>query len=309
MHPLSFVSTSCRLAGATLALATVFLVSPAAAATTCTLSPTIPSALAAPGPHEGLDRLDGLTSLQQAHSAQHNQLLLGDPTADSFYLYHLPLFMNRPQGHPHNFQVIVEARLAKPEHATALSKDRAANPNIIYSAAPEEFDQTLLALNYPGHPSLPSLGAAIYRGHLERGGLSIFGVDASGDDVKVPLQLNQVVHLREFAPDAGKGTGLHYVVFGGSLLAHTLTAPPDFDQIVRVKIESPSELPADGLYLTIGDRSNKVEDRLVPGQSISCSHTDAEASEVTITVEDELYCEAGEVGQMGFQPSRSCPAS
>ena len=78
---------------------------------------------------------------------------------------------------------------------------------------------------------------------------------------------------------------------------------------MRVRIESQSELPSDGLYLTISDRSNKVEDRLVPGQSINCSHTDAEASDVTISVENELYCEVGEVGQIDFQPSRSCPAS
>lgn len=298
------VPTSGRLAGTTFALAAAFLVSPAAAETTCTLSSTIPSELAAPGPHEVLDALDGLRSLHQAHSAQHNQLLLGDPTADSFYLYHLPLFLNDPQDHPHNFQVIVEARLAEPEHAATLAEDRAANPDTIYSAAPDEFDQTLLALDYPGHPPLPRLGAEIHRGHLERDGVSVFGFG-----VKVPLQLDRVVHFREFAPDAGKGTGLHYVVFGGSLLAHTLTAPPDFDQILRVKIESQSELPADGLYLTVGDRSNKVEDRLVAGESVSCSHTDAEASEVTISVENELYCEVGEVGQIGFRPFRSCPAS
>lgn len=304
MRTSATVPTSGRLAGTSFALAAALLVSPAAAETACTLSSTIPSELAAPGPHTGVDALGGLASLHQAHAAQHNQLLLGDPAADSFYLYHLPLFMNDPQSHPHNFQVIVEARLAEPEHAAVLSEDRAADPNIIYSAAPDEFDQTLLALDYPGHPPLPTLGAEIYRGHLERDGVSVFGFA-----VKVPLQLDRVVHFREFAPDAGKGTGLHYVVFGGSLLAHTLTAPPDFDQIVRVKIESQSDLPADGLYLTIGDRSNKVEDRLVPGQRISCSHTDAEAPDVTISVENELYCEVGEVGQIGFRPSQDCPAS
>lgn len=292
------------LAGTTLALAAAFLVSPAAAETTCTLSSTVPSELAAPGPHTAVNPLGGLASLQHAHSEHHNQLLLGDATADSFYIYHLPLFMNDPQFHPHNFQVIVEARLAEPEHAATLSDDRAANPDTIYSASPDDFDQTLLALDYPGHPLLPRLAAEIYRGHLERDGTSVFGFG-----VKVPLQLDRVVHFRELGPDAGKGTGLHYVLFGGSLLAHALTAPPDFDQIVRVEIESQSELPAEALYLTIGDRSNTVEDRLVPGQSVSCSHTDAEAPAVRITVENELYCEVGEVGQIGFRPSRDCPAS
>ena len=303
------LATSGRFTGATFALAAAFLVSPAAAQTSCTLSSTMPSELTRPGPHTGVDRLSGVASLQQAHAAQHNQLLLGDPTTDSFYLYHLPLFMNQPQVHPHNFQVIVEARLAEPEHAAALSEDRAANPRILYSVEPDSFDQTLLAFDYPGHPPLPDLGAAIYRGHLERGGVSIFGVDAAGDGVKVPLQLDRVVHFREFAPDAGKGTGLHYVVFGRSMLAHALTAPPDFDQVVRVKIEGPSELPAEGLYLTIGGRSNKVEDRLVAGESVTCAHDDGQASEVTISVENELYCEVGEVGQIGFASSRNCPAS
>jgi hypothetical protein len=309
MHPSFTVLTSGGLAGVTVALAAALLVPPAGAETTCAFSSTVPSELAAPGPHTEVSPLGGLASLNQAHSAQHNQLLLGDSAADSFYLYHLPLFMNDPRIHPHNFQVIVEARLMKPEHAAILREDRAATPDMIYSAAPDKFDQTLLALDYPGHPPLPKLGAAIYRGHLERGGVSVFGVDASGHDVKVPLHLDRVVHYRELAPDAGKGTGLHYVVFGGSLLAHALTAPPDFDQIVRVEIESQSELPADGLYLTIRNRSNKVEDRLFPGQTISCSQMDGEAPTVTISVENELYCEVGEVGQMRFQPSRDCPAS
>ena len=202
MHTSFCVSTPGKLAYATLALTAAFLVSPAAAETTCTLASTIPSELAAPGPHTGLNPLAGLASLNQAHSAHHNQLLLGDPTADTFYLYHLPLFLNNPQFHPHNFQVIVEARLAEPAHAATLSEDRAANPDTIYSASPDDFDQTLLALDYPGHPPLPKLGAPIFRGHLERDGVPVF-------DVKVPLQLDRVVHFRELAPDAGKGTGLH----------------------------------------------------------------------------------------------------
>jgi len=289
-------------------ISAVLLVLPVAAQTACTLSSTMPSELAASGPHEVPDALDGLTSLQQAHSAQHNQLVVAHPTTDSFYLYHLPLFMHHPRAHPHNFQVIVEARLVEPEQAAALKEDQAANPDMIYSAFPDEFDQTLLALGYPGGPPLPSLEAAVYRGHLERGGVSIFK-DATGRDMKVPLELERVVHFREFALGAGRGTGLHYVVFGGSLLAHTLTAPPDFDQLVRVKIESQSELPADGLYLTIDGRSNKVEDRLVAGQSITCLQPGAEESRLTISVEKELYCEVGEVGQIGFAPFTDCPGS
>ena len=152
------ISRPDRLAYATLALTAAFLVSPAAAETQCTLSSIIPSELAAPGPHAEVNPLAGLASLNQAHSAHHNQLLLGDPTADSFYLDHLPLFLNNPQRHPHNFQVIVEARLAEPEHAATLSEDRAANPDTFYSASPDDFDQTLLALDYPGHPPRQNSG-------------------------------------------------------------------------------------------------------------------------------------------------------
>jgi hypothetical protein len=296
------------IVGATLVLTLAFFVPPAGADTTCAFSSTIPSELAAPGPDTGVDALAGPASLSQAHAAQHNQLLLGDSVADNFYLYHLPVFMNDPKLHPHNFQVIIEAHLPNPKDAAILKKDLAAAPDKIHSAAPDRFDQTVLALDYPGHPPLPKLGAAIYRGHLERGGTSVFGADASGHVVKVPLHLDRVVHYREFAPDAGRATVLHYVVFGGSLLAHTLTVPPDFDQILRVQIESRSELPSDGVYLTISNRSNKVEDRLVPGQTISCSQKDGEAP-TKISVEKELYCEAGEVAQIEFGPSRDCPGS
>ena len=241
--------------------------------------------------------------------ATHGQLVLG---RDTVYLYHLPVFMTDPFSHPHNFQVILEAEFADSGGA-ALGRyvaDREDNPASIYTAVPPTFAQTALFLDYPGHPPLRAFDTVdVFRNHFERPGRERI--------VGAPMTLVRLVHGREFAPDRPKPAELAYVLFGrgGDLfLAHMLSGPPDFDQILEVSLDQAS-LPADaargGLFVTLTGRGNAVGERLRAGEAISCT---GNGRTLRLRVEAEPYCEVGEfthvVGQLagnGFGTPRDCP--
>ena len=55
----------------------------------------------------------------------------------------------------------------------------------------------------------------------------------------VVVTVKKVVHAQKFDPAAPKPEKLQYILFGegGELfLAHMITKPPDFDQIVSIKV-------------------------------------------------------------------------
>ncbi|MEM7482754.1 MAG: hypothetical protein AAF481_16385 [Acidobacteriota bacterium] len=254
---------------------------------------------------ESVDLLHALPHSDQAapHSAFHGQLLFGDETQ---FLYHLPLFMDQPSGHPHNFQVILAGALDG-ETLAVYGEDRAANPESLYSATPANFDQTSLVLEYPGHTPLRQLPVGVFRGHFER---------PPNDQIVEggTFHVSRVVHFREFQAGGGKAESLSYVLFGGAdelFAAHWLSAPPDFDQILALTDESEAalgeELVAAGLYLTVTGRDNDETARLKAGDTLACRlETDGETRTVNLRVARDLYCEAGEVAQVGFGPGRAC---
>ena len=56
-------------------------------------------------------------------------------------------------------------------------------------------------------------------------------------------------------------------------MAHLLSAPPDFDQILAVDIENEElsdELLRKGLYVSLPERENDIEGRLLRGDAFSC---------------------------------------
>ena len=92
------------------------------------------------------------------------------------------------------------------------------------------------------------------------------------------------------------------------------TPEAEFDQVLKVSLDG--ELAAgmleNGVFVTFDARPNTVEDRLKAGEAITCL---AEASEVTIRIEAEPYCEIGElahvVGELagnGFGTPTPCPS-
>ena len=109
----------------------------------------------------------------------------------------------------------------------------------VYSAVPQNFDQSALVLDYPGHPPLRSLPAEVWRGHFERVPKEERIIDST------PLGIGEVVHFREFLPGGPRLEPLGYVLFGRggeTFAAHLLSAPPDFDQVLTVQTTTQAQL-------------------------------------------------------------------
>lgn len=224
----------------------------------------------------------------------HGMLVLGgQPLAAGgrapVYVSHLPMFMA-----PHNVQAILRI---KGEAADRLgSSVGESGAGDIHTLEPELFELDDLD---------PSLGATrtsfhgtLYRGHFERGGKPI------GQHLAVEVE--QVVHFRRFAADGTAARGqLTYLCFGdgdAAYLAHVITTPPDFDQVLHVDVASLSDLSDDdlrgGLTLTMPDRTNHVDDRLRAGDTFSGPAVAAGSTAsgtIELTVKDEYYLETGDV--------------
>src|SRR5262245_5205461 len=161
--------------------------------------------------------------------ATHNMLVVGEETV---YLSHLPMFQAAGQPPmPHRYQAILEVTFAaQADYAKDRREHRTTN---IYTLNPERFVLPALVPSAPQHKPLVGFKAkAIFRGHLER-------------DDSVPIlrdsevSVKRVIHFREFDPKATKAAQLEYLLFGNGqelFLAHVITAPPDFDQILAVKV-------------------------------------------------------------------------
>ena len=90
-----------------------------------------------------------------------------------------------------------------------------------------------------------------------------------------------MLHFRELAPELPKPAELGYVMFGSGdslALAHLLSAPEDFDQILTVEVDGADVDLTAGWSLSFPTRSNKVGDRLKVGEEISCAADDGRRS-------------------------------
>lgn len=286
----------------------VLMAAPAGAAEPCVISPEAPDLATIPAG----SRLHAGSDVAAAHTALHGQGLFGEHT---HYLSHLAVFMGNPAAHPHNFQVILEVAIEDPEADAVLVADMAKHPDLLYTAVPPDFDQMTLVAE-PPLKVLP--GTALVRGHFEQGGRAVV------DDAT--LTVERVVHFRELAFEGPRLETQHYLLFGRGddvLMAHLLSAPPDFDQILAVSfapLDVPTEavgqivedLLAAGLYLQLADRANETGTRLRPGETVTCrldTGTRAEPVTVELSVAREHYCEAGELSALvmtAFNRARPC---
>lgn len=225
--------------------------------------------------------------------AIHNMLLVGE---EAVYLSHLPMFQEsgRPPM-PHRYQVILEVAFTRQDD---YKKDRRAHASTIYMISPEPFVlPALVSTEPPGSPLRSFKVSTVSRGHLEREG----SVPIVRD---VEVTVKEVVHFREFDPTASKPTQLEYVLFGKSrelFLAHLITAPPDFDQVLAVEVSgqefSDGEL-AKGVRVVIPGTTNSATERLKAKQTVTgevATATPLSARHVEIEVVRELFFEEGEL--------------
>ena len=245
---------------------------------TCALLPEMParSGGAAPDPLH-----TAIKGMGPPHVGSHGQVMFG---AGPHYLSHLPVFMDAPDQHPHNFQVILEVAIENAQDLATFNSAQATATDVM-TALPVAFDQGRLVAGYPGLAPLSRLpGTAVFDGHFEQGGTAI--------SRSTNLAITRVVHFHEFRHDLPRSDQMTYLVFGGAdgvFAAHILSGPPDFDHLLRLELSGP--LPAglaDGVYLQMEARANTVEDRLRAGQVLTCSDG------TMITAGADIYCEAGE---------------
>lgn len=210
---------------------------------------------------------------RQDKPSVHGMLLVGQETA---FLSHLPIF-----GSPHDYQVLLEVTFAKPgsDPQADYFNDRKRTGSKVYTIEPERFVLPELAAATPRR----SFTADIYRGHFERFPTARAKEGALvGEGVTVTV--TRVIHFRKFAPAAVKPSRLEYLLFGkGSeaFVAHVITGPPDFDQVVGVTAPGKGFTAAQlarAVTLRIPDRKNTVEGRIRGDKPLSAETVEADGA-------------------------------
>jgi hypothetical protein len=221
---------------------------------------------------------------EHAHEspAFHGMVLFGELTA---YLSHLPMFMS-----PHDYQAIFEVTLAKEgtDLLAAYVQDRRENmerphpESKMYGFAPiiDKADQDpltdlfvltdLVTPAHPQDPDSPPLRRA-FKGDIFRGHFEDFHVhEKEGPRIldDVVARVRSTVVFRKFDPHPRDLPQLEYFLFGKAqelFLAHVITGPPDFDQILGVQVEghqfTDDELRR-GSLVTFPGRENSAERKI-----------------------------------------------
>jgi hypothetical protein len=205
--------------------------------------------------------------------AVHNMLVVG---RDTIFLSHLPMFDGTNSTKTaftsrHRYQVILQATFSQNGNDVGdlYAQDRQRQATVkMYTLSPEPF--VLSRLFTPGQePTLNGLTATVFRGHLERGGTPIDGLR----DIRV--HIDKVIYARQLDPTDSKPDKLTYVLFGKGqelFLAHQITEPPDFDQILSVKVDGDrftDEELDHGVEVVIPDRDNFSPQRIKEKEAVS----------------------------------------
>src|SRR6185312_16617729 len=132
-------------------------------------------------------------------------------------------------------------------------------------------------LNPKGKALKTFRGNTVYRGHLERENTPLFGfmepfpAEPPAEGL-FDVNVSRVIHFHKFTPGAAKPAQLQYILFGKGtevFMAHFIAAPPDFDQVIGVKVKGPQftdEQLAGGIKATFAGRLNTAKTRLKEGQ-------------------------------------------
>lgn len=223
---------------------------------------------------------------QSELEAIHGMLLIGEETV---YVSHLPMFT----APPHRYQAILEVTFAAEEGTPhdEYVRDRRESGESLYTLVPHNrFVFPELISTTAEQPARQSFPASIYRGHFERGGVEI---------LDVVVTVTRTVHFHELDPDAEALLELEYFLFGKGqelFLAHLITGPPDFDQLLAVKQidqDFSDEELAEGVRITFPNSEpmlmNSIADRLNANQRIMANNN------LTIETGEEIFFEESEL--------------
>jgi hypothetical protein len=217
-------------------------------------------------------------SHNEDRSAGHGCVVFGSETV---YLSHLPLFKSSSFNTPHDYQVILEATFSKEgeKPQEAYFNDRKKTGTKLYTLSPENFILPHIASSTAEHPQRRSFRGTVFREHFEREGKPIL------EDVTI--EVTKVIHFRKFDASAKKPAHMQYLLFGKGkelFLAHYISAPPDFDQILAVTSEHTftDEELGKGLLVTLPQRKNAIGGRLKTNQSVVAEVQSLEANRESI---------------------------
>lgn len=231
------------------------------------------------------------------HHAVHNMLVVGEKT---IYLSHLPMFQEIDSPlMPHRYQAILEVEFQQQgsHPQDDYRKDRQGHSSTkIYTINPRPFVlPTLVSSGLQGEPVRKFQGG-IFRGHLEKGGTRILS--------NIDVNVKRVVYFQKFDSIARRPAQLEYLLFGKGeelFLAHLIVAPPDFDQVVSVKVPNHKfneEELAKGIRVVFRGTANTPSLRLKEKQQAEGELNfvgNIAPQKVKVTINREFYFEEGEL--------------
>ena len=188
---------------------------------------------------------------------------------ETLFFSHLPMFMS-----PHDYQVILEARLSQPggDPQQAYRDDRKRHPDAsLYTFNPVAFVLPELA---PPAAKRTKFRGDLFRGHFESP--PEFPADPELIAGGINVDVINVVYFQKLLPQRARPEHLEYLLFGKDtelFLAHLITGPPDFDHIVSAKVtghQFASDELRRGVRVQI-EGAPVAAQRVRPGKAVSAS--------------------------------------
>lgn len=208
------------------------------------------------------------------HPSVHGMLIVGK---SKVYLSHLPMFHS-----PHDYQVLIEAEFSA-DGQTAYQEALKSPFETLFTLVPETFVLPEMAQN----PK--PFKAQIYKGHFERGGQEIAN--------NVTVTIKKVLYFKKFVPNATKPEMSTLLLFGNEIeqfIAHQITAKPDFDQVMEVKLPNGS-----GFMKDLGVAEVPLNYSNFPLRPTSIQHADISLSQgplkIVLDVGNQIYLEHGDL--------------
>ena len=203
------------------------------------------------------------------------------------YLSHYPMF-----GSIHAYQVLLEVKLSgngnDPRQLYLSHKQK--NPETRYSLSPETVEGDM---HYWVMPDVIKKGKTFRANiHWQKTGGRPQYISRN-----VTVEIVNVLHFRLFQPDDRKPAALSYLIFGNAaetFMAHYLGSYPDFDQVVAVTGDTQKlrlNEAAAATLVTIPDRENKKELRLLKKDSVVVARVNGSGDELKIGVKTQIHYE------------------
>jgi len=209
----------------------------------------------------------GAASTRPDPAGGHGMVVVGQ---DTMFFSHLPMFMS-----PHHYQVIVEGTLSQPgsDPQGAYREDRKRHPQAnVYTFNPAAF---VLPDIFPPALTRKQFRGDLFRGHFESP--PEFPDEPALLARGITVNISNVVYSQKLIPHPTRPDGLEYLLFGRGeelFLAHVITTPPDFDQILSVNVTGHAfgdDVLRRGVRVQMPGSVNSPAQRLKPGNTAAAT--------------------------------------